>query len=69
MSSNLTSSTKGFIMKIVDVDYLENDAVLELSDGRRLYFQWDGKNAPTFYDALEFIVNNYDLVDKYDSNG
>jgi len=56
-------------MKIVDVDYLENDAVLELSDGRRLYFQWDGKNAPTFYDALEFIVNNYDLVDKYDSNG
>ena len=54
-------------MKIVDIDWSENDAVLELADGRRLYFQWNGDHVPTFYDALEFIVYNYDLVDKYNT--
>jgi len=56
-------------MKIVDVDYFENDAILELSNGRRIYFQWNGKYPPTFYDALEYIVNNYDLLDKYNLTG
>ena len=40
--------------EIDDIDYAENDAILVVA-GRRYYFQWDAKKAPTIVDALEFF--------------
>jgi hypothetical protein len=40
--------------EIVDIDYFENDAVLQIGDDR-YYFQWDGKSSPTIVDALDFF--------------
>lgn len=39
--------------EIVDIDYFENDAILEIGD-ERFYFQWNAKHPPTIMDALRF---------------
>ena len=43
--------------EIVDIDFYENDAIL-LIEGKRYYFQWDGKTTPTIIDALEYFKRN-----------
>lgn len=59
-------------MQIVNIDYWENDAILQDGD-IRIYFAWDRPWAtaqpPTLEDALKYIIHNYTLVDKYDTNG
>lgn len=51
-------------MNIVDIDYWENDAILEWRDNR-IYFQWDGTRPPTIEDALNYILADYIVTDKY----
>lgn len=45
--------------RIVDIDYWEQDAILEI-EGERIYFQWDAKNHPTIKDALKYLSKEVD---------
>lgn len=40
-------------LKIVDIDYWENDAIL-VKDGKRHYFQFSGSE-PTLSEALQWV--------------
>lgn len=40
--------------EIVNVDHHECDGFLVV-EGKKYFFQWDGKSEPTIIDALEFL--------------
>lgn len=41
--------------QIVDVDYVEKDAILKIEDWR-VYFQFDGNEQPTIVDCIKYLV-------------
>ena len=45
--------------EIVEVDYFEQDAFLVIGNNR-LYFQWNGIEPPTIFDAIRYVKNEID---------